>query len=126
MALVDIGDGWVPTSQAINALPEPLRRYIHDLEMRYDPPGDIRLLAVQRDTIKMLEIKLLEEREAVAVMSALVTWALCAVRWGRWSRPPGGLRLRERAAAKGLGLAEPPRRYRWRWWMDDWEEMNDE
>ena len=63
---------------------------------------------------------------AVAVMSALVTWALCAVRWGRWSRPPGGLRLRERAAAKGLGLAEPPRRYRWRWWMDDWEEMNDE
>jgi hypothetical protein len=29
--IMDIPDDWTPTPENINALPEPLRRYIHDL-----------------------------------------------------------------------------------------------
>lgn len=36
---VEIDDDWTPTAAAINALPDPLRRYIHDLETMADPAG---------------------------------------------------------------------------------------
>lgn len=51
---------WLPTADAINALPEPLRRYIHDLETKCDPAGDLRELALARDTIRYLEAKVCE------------------------------------------------------------------
>ena len=51
--------GWVPDVEHINALPEPVRRYVHDLETRADPAGDVVTLAIQRDTIAALE-RLLE------------------------------------------------------------------
>lgn len=56
-------DDWTPTAEAINALPEPLRRYIHDLETNCDPAGNIRELALARDTIKYLEAQVLEARD---------------------------------------------------------------
>jgi hypothetical protein len=37
--VIDIPDDWLPTVDNINALPEPLRRYIHDLETMADPAG---------------------------------------------------------------------------------------
>jgi hypothetical protein len=36
-----IKDDWSPTPQNINALPEPLRAYIHDLKTVCDPAGDV-------------------------------------------------------------------------------------
>jgi hypothetical protein len=39
MTAFTIPDDWVPTAAAINALPLPLRRYIHDLETMADPAG---------------------------------------------------------------------------------------
>ena len=39
-----IKDDWIPTPANINALPEPLRGYIHDLETVCDPAGDMREL----------------------------------------------------------------------------------
>jgi hypothetical protein len=56
----DPWDGWIPDVEHINALPEPLRRYVHDLETRADPAGDVATLAIQRETIAALE-RLLEE-----------------------------------------------------------------
>jgi hypothetical protein len=35
----EIQDDWTPTAANINGLPEPLRRYIHDLETNADPAG---------------------------------------------------------------------------------------
>ena len=35
-----IKDDWTPTPANINALPEPLRLYIHDLKTVCDPAGD--------------------------------------------------------------------------------------
>lgn len=45
-----------PDPGHINALPEPLRRYIHDLETRADPAGDIQQIA-----------SLMEQRDALLI-----------------------------------------------------------
>jgi hypothetical protein len=39
-----IKDDWTPTPANVNALPEPLRGFIHDLETVCDPAGDVREL----------------------------------------------------------------------------------
>lgn len=39
MTTLTIDDDWLPTADNINALPDPLRRYIHDLETMADPAG---------------------------------------------------------------------------------------
>ena len=41
MSKFDIKPDWSPTPANINALPNPLRRYIHDLKTICDPAGDI-------------------------------------------------------------------------------------
>ena len=43
---------WTPTPENINALPEPLRKYITDLETRADPAGEVRELTIARDAVK--------------------------------------------------------------------------
>jgi len=52
---------WTPTAENINALPDPLRRYIHELETACDPSGDVRELyrlklenaALRRECVNM-------------------------------------------------------------------------
>ena len=53
--------GWLPTAENINALPEPVRQYIYDLETNADPPSMIQDNALLRENCKALEIKV--ERE---------------------------------------------------------------
>ena len=53
-------DGWLPTPENINALPDPLRQYIHDLETRCDPAGEVRELTIARDTVVAQELELEE------------------------------------------------------------------
>ena len=50
--------GWQPTSANINQLPELLRAYIHALETRCDPAGELRELVIARDTCRALEAEL--------------------------------------------------------------------
>lgn len=54
---------FIPTPENVNALPEPLRRYIHDLQTDCDPSGTIRENVIARETITSLEILLTESRE---------------------------------------------------------------
>jgi endogenous inhibitor of DNA gyrase (YacG/DUF329 family) len=42
-------DQFVPDADHINALPGPLRRYIHDLETRADPAGDVAEIALLKE-----------------------------------------------------------------------------
>ena len=50
-------DGWTPTAENINALPDPIRDYIHRLEARFDPAGEVRELVLLRDQMAMLADK---------------------------------------------------------------------
>ncbi len=54
------GEGWVPTAENVNALPEGIRRYVHDLETRCDPAHDVQKMALQADTIRGLDAKVRE------------------------------------------------------------------
>ena len=50
-----ISHRWTPTAENINALPEPIRRYIADLSTNADPAGTVRDLTIACDTIRALE-----------------------------------------------------------------------
>lgn len=52
---IEISDDWLPTADNINALPMPLRRYIHDIETKWDPAHTVQELAAARDLIAQLE-----------------------------------------------------------------------
>jgi hypothetical protein len=49
LALAGGMDTFIPDADHINALPEPVRRYIHDLETRADPAGDVAELALLKE-----------------------------------------------------------------------------
>ena len=43
---------WTPTPENINALPEPIREYIHGLETICDPAGMVQEIALLRKTLR--------------------------------------------------------------------------
>jgi hypothetical protein len=59
-AAVAGGEGWVPTAENVNALPEGIRRYVHDLQTRCDPAHDVQKMALQADTTRGLDAKVRE------------------------------------------------------------------
>ena len=63
---VEGGLGWLPTAENVNALPEGIRRYVHDLETRYDPAHDVQRMARQADTIRALHAKVEELKAELA------------------------------------------------------------
>src|ERR1043165_9118171 len=63
LALAGEMDTFIPDAQHINALPEPVRRYIHDLETRADPAGDVAELALLKENNRALW-KRVQELEA--------------------------------------------------------------
>lgn len=54
---------WLPSAENINALPEPLRKYIADLETNADPAGMVRENSILRDTVAALEAQLTEQKQ---------------------------------------------------------------
>ena len=49
---------WTPTPDNINRLPDPLRRYIHDLETMANPGGTVQENHILRETNAALAAKL--------------------------------------------------------------------
>jgi hypothetical protein len=49
LALATEMDRFIPHADHINALPGPLRRYVHDLETRADPAGDVAEIALLKE-----------------------------------------------------------------------------
>lgn len=49
LALAGDTDTFLPVAAHINALPEPVRRYIRELETRADPAGDVAERALLRE-----------------------------------------------------------------------------
>ena len=62
------GDG---TEGTINALPERLRRYVHDLETRCDPAGEVRALFFQREELDAARAEIARLREWLQLAEAL-------------------------------------------------------
>jgi hypothetical protein len=50
-----IADNWLPTPENVNALPGPVRKYIHDLETKADPAGIVAENTLLRDQTKYLD-----------------------------------------------------------------------
>jgi hypothetical protein len=61
--MLKIPPDWQPTAENINALPAPLRHYIHDLETRCDRDADTAALAVARDQVRQLTGALAEQAD---------------------------------------------------------------
>ena len=59
-----IHNDWLPTPENINSLPEPVRKFICDIETNTDPAHIVRENILIKDTCKMLLIKL-EEKQTV-------------------------------------------------------------
>lgn len=51
-----IGKNWRPSAENIKALPEPVRKYIYELEMNTDPPTLVRENVVLKENCKALEM----------------------------------------------------------------------
>jgi uncharacterized small protein (DUF1192 family) len=64
------GEFWTPTSDNINALPLPIRRYIHDLSTDADPSGTIREAICQRENALALTRRVEELEAEIAALKA--------------------------------------------------------
>src|SRR3954462_12837977 len=51
----DYWERWLPAAEHINALPQPVRSYIHDLETNVDPAGMVAENVILRDTVAAME-----------------------------------------------------------------------
>ena len=57
-------EAWTPTSENVSALPAPVRQYIHDIETRCDPAGEVRQRAALQESVAGLSALLAEARAA--------------------------------------------------------------
>jgi hypothetical protein len=61
-------EAWLPTAENINALAEPIRKYIHDIETNCDPAGTVREVTLLRDQnaqlVAALAVRALEREGA--------------------------------------------------------------
>lgn len=62
MTTINIPDDWAPTAEAINALPDPLRRYIMHLETHWDPQFTLQENWQLCEQVAQLEAMLQRER----------------------------------------------------------------
>lgn len=63
--LVEDFDKWTPTADNINALPDPIKRYIHDLETNCDPQYIIRENILTKGENNALLAQIEELRDAL-------------------------------------------------------------
>ncbi|MBL5978399.1 hypothetical protein JAO85_14005 [Comamonas sp. NyZ500] len=69
-AAVAVPDGWTPTVENVNALPDPLRAYIHALETNADPSGMVRDNTILREQLAGLQIMFRKSQDALAATPA--------------------------------------------------------
>jgi hypothetical protein len=53
-------DSWTPTAANIESLPEPIRKYIADMQTNADPPGMIAENALLADAVRALQNRIKE------------------------------------------------------------------
>lgn len=78
---VDIPKNWTPTSANINALPDPLRRYIHDLESGGGSSADVQTIAMLSVQVEELKKLLADEQRRQNRHRAASTPSTCQRRF---------------------------------------------
>lgn len=61
--------GWTPTAANVNALPEPIRRYIHQLQTNCDPSGDTQERVIAQDICRTQAIQLEQAEQQIATLT---------------------------------------------------------
>lgn len=62
---MEINNNWLPTIEDINALPEQLKNYIHNIESISDPAGLVRENTILRDIVNSLEKEVNENKKVI-------------------------------------------------------------
>jgi hypothetical protein len=70
---MNVSPDWTPTPANVNALPDPVRRYVHDLETQCDPAGEIARTRLLEDENAMLRAKLMAMSERIAAQAELLS-----------------------------------------------------
>ena len=65
---MNIPKDWLPTPKNINALPQPLKSYVHDLQTNCDPQYTMQDLTITKDINKHLETALIDLIEQYELM----------------------------------------------------------
>jgi hypothetical protein len=104
-----------PTPAQVNALPTPIRSYIHDLETRCDHSGDIRTIAALRDQVAQLEMEHLESVRWVTNPDCPGTWFKYykGLFQGYEYFVTGSRGVLEYSRVPGVALMPSPDGYRW-------------
>ncbi|MBR8652135.1 hypothetical protein KDH83_02295, partial [Achromobacter sp. Marseille-Q0513] len=79
LASAPVADDWTPTPANINALPERVRAYIHDLVANADPSGMVAENTLLRDQTKQLDAmigRLKRELASAPVAGEAVAWEI--------------------------------------------------
>ena len=63
---------WIPSPANVNSLPEPLRGYIHDLETRCDPAGEVAALTLTKDQNRQLQAVIVDLQDKLQKAEAAV------------------------------------------------------
>ncbi len=63
----ELVQGFTPTVAGVNGLPDALRKYIHDLETRCDPAGDVAKLTLTMDENRLLRAEVESYRNTAEV-----------------------------------------------------------
>ena len=69
-----VSEDWLPTPENINALPEPVKKFIYHIETNTDPAHIVRENILIKDTCKALVLKL-EERAPMVDQAFVNIWA---------------------------------------------------
>ena len=62
-----MSNGWTATSAKINALPECVREWVHELETRCDPAGDLRARRMAEDKVRDLRATCVNAAASLAI-----------------------------------------------------------
>jgi len=58
---------WLPTPENINSMPEPVRKYIHDIETNCDPAHLVQENVLLKDTCRGLVLKLEKKKSKLDI-----------------------------------------------------------
>ena len=67
LKITKISEDWLPTPENINALPEPVKKFIYEIETNTDPAHIVQENILIKDTCKALVLELEEKKPKIDI-----------------------------------------------------------